>query len=1025
MPPINFTLTRRPVICAIACAIVCVGCNQPDADKNNDRSPPTQSTLQQASESQSPSGIEGLTNNAPAIDSMEDRSRLIEKAEAELQSGNLSAAEATLKTALVSNPDDVEIIFRLASTVAQTGNLGDAIDYMSEIPEDHPEAGLPALGQSADWCLSLGRYDDAEAKYHRIIELIPDAAEAHRQLAYLYNRQGRRQEAARHLQTLCLLGNVLQDELHGLIHLSDAMYDPVEKETVPEDLAEQNHATDRRYWPIGSLAEARKDFSNHAYQAAADRLKKQLPSGPSQPAAIALLGRAAAEAQDEEGVLTWLKMSGDDAESFSDHWAALGLVLLQENKLDQAGRAFLEALSRDPTDFRTISRLRSILEATGDSPHALLIEERFQALKLISQENNQVVDSSTPNTEAMLQLANRLQAIDRKSEAALWRLLAGFRQNLSQAQMTKIQSDLKQVLESGGGFPDTNSNLCGIKTESFPLPDLATLRNEIAEREPTSKDTLQSIEAQPEFVNISRAAGLQHAYRIAQEPQDSGFSVYQSVGGAVVVLDFDNDGSQDLYFCQGAANPPDFISTSSNELYRNVNQKVTEVASASATNLKQYSLGATSGDWNQDGLPDLVVSNIGSNILLINNGDGTFQSKKIDDRDDKTLMSTSLAMADLNGDQLPDLFEVNYLHDQNLAKRPRRNEAGEVVETLMPKDFESAFDRVLLQHGDGSIDFQTLNQRPSDARAGLGIIVGDFNHKVGNEIFVGNDVDANQLWSWDTNSQTWQDSAMLLGCAYGFSGAKTASMGIASGDFDGNGWLDLHITNFQGESVSHYLNSAGTFRDRNIQYGLAEPSQSVLGFGAQSIDFDLDGDLDLAVVNGHIENSISTRQIYRQPAQLFTNLGTELKLIEVKDPSDYWSQKHVGRGLARLDWNQDGKPDLIVTHQSEPSALLINETKITHHWIHIEVRGTESERDAIGTRIEVQLKDDQVVHWVTAGDGFLCRNQSAALLGLGNNDEISKIIVHWPSGTTQEFPATDAVDRRILLIENQTDPFQF
>ena len=1013
------------MFCAMFCAIVCVGCNQPDADQNKDRSSSTQSTLQQESQSQSSFNAERLEENNPAISSTEDRGRLIEKAETELWAGNLSAAEATLKTALVSNPDDVEIIFRLATTVAESGSLGDAIDYMSEIPEDHPEAGLPALGQSADWCFSLGRYDEAEAKYHRIIKLIPDAVEAHRQLAYLYNRQGRRQEAARHLRALCLLGNVLQDELHGLIHLSDAMYDPIDEESVTKDQVEQNRTTDRRYWPIGSLAEARREFSSHAYQAAVDRLKKQLPSGPSQPAAIALLGRAAAEAQDEEGVLTWLRKSSDEAEAFSDHWAALGLVLLQENKLNQAGRAFLEALSRDPTDFRTISRLRSILEATGDSTHALMIEERFQALKLISQGNNQVVDSSTPNTESILQLANSLQAIDRKIEAALWRLLAGFRQNLSQAQMTKIQSDLKQVIQSGVGFPDANSNLCGIKTESFPLPDLVTLRNEIATREPSSKDELQSIETQPEFVNISGAAGLQHAYRIAQEPQDDGFAVYQSVGGAVVVLDFDNDGSQDLYFCQGAANPPNFISTSSNELYRNINHKVTEVASASATNLKQYSLGATAGDWNQDGHPDLVISNIGSNILLINNGDGTFRSRKIDDRDDKTLMSTSLAMADLNGDQLPDLFEVNYLHDQNLAKRPRRNESGDVVETLMPKDFESAFDRVLLQRGDGSIDFQTLNQRPSDARAGLGIIVGDFNHKVGNEIFVGNDVDANQLWSWDAALQNWLDSAMLLGCAYGFSGAKTASMGIASGDFDGNGWLDLHITNFQGESVSHYLNSAGMFRDQNIQYGLAEPSQSVLGFGAQSIDFDLDGDLDLAVVNGHIENSITTRQIYRQPAQLFTNLGTELKLTEVKDYSDYWSQKHVGRGLARLDWNQDGKPDLIVTHQSEPSALLINETETTHHWIQIEVRGTESERDAIGTRIEVHLENDRIVHWVTAGDGFLCRNQSAALLGLGNNDEISKLIVHWPSGTTQEFPGSDSVDQRILLIENQTVTFQF
>ena len=137
---------------------------------------------------------------------------------------------------------------------------------------------------------------------------------------------------------------------------------------------------------------------------------------------------------------------------------------------------------------------------------------------------------------------------------------------------------------------------------------------------------------------------------------------------------------------------------------------------------------------------------------------------------------------------------------------------------------------------------------------------------------------------------------MLRGCAYGFSGAKTASMGIAAGDFDRNGWMDLHITNFQNESVSHYLNEDGFFRDMNVQFQLSEPSQNVLGFGSQAIDYDLDGYLDIVVANGHIENSVATRRNYEQPAQLFTNLGDQFKLSEVKDKSGYWTSKHVGRG---------------------------------------------------------------------------------------------------------------------------------
>jgi len=130
-------------------------------------------------------------------------------------------------------------------------------------------------------------------------------------------------------------------------------------------------------------------------------------------------------------------------------------------------------------------------------------------------------------------------------------------------------------------------------------------------------------------------------------------------------------------------------------------------------------------------------------------------------------MSTSLAIGDLNGDHLPDLFEVNYLHDADLAKRPRRNQQGEVIETLMPKDFQSAYDRVVIQQSDGSLLFQELSENPSNAKAGLGVVITNFDHLPGNEVFVGNDVDANQWWSHTGNTSPWKDSAMLRGCAYG------------------------------------------------------------------------------------------------------------------------------------------------------------------------------------------------------------------------------------------------------------------
>jgi tetratricopeptide (TPR) repeat protein len=958
-----------------------------------------------------------------------DREQAIEASEQLQMRGDLPAAERKLKELLVRDPDDAEVIFRLATVLAERNQLAEAIELLDSIPVDHPDAGLPALGQSADWCFDLERFQDAEQRYLRVLEQVPHAPQAHRQLAYLYNRQGRRHEAAQHIEQLCRLGDVRQDELHALIQRSDAMYTP---------LGQPVADSDRAYWPIGPEAEARRLFMEHQYDEAVKALRPSVTEGQQPAAVIALFGRAAAESQDAESLRWWLAHVDQQSEAFSDYWAALGLMLLSQNRLQESARALLEAIARDPTDFRSISRLRSVLESIGDRDEAARLEQRFQTLEAIARQNNRIADAKTPDAEAMKGLADLLDSVGRRLEAAWWRVLAAYHQQLAPTQMQPIQTQLAQAA-AAEPIPDhgsrltaatIESRLCGIDPSRFSLPNLDALQDEVAVN--TARLAPQtSAPVTPRFENVAELIGMRHTYQVASERQENGFSVYQSVGGAVAVLDYDCDGQPDLYFAQGSGDPPDFVGRESNQLFRGQDDQVVDVTQSAGAMERRYSLGVTAGDWNQDGFPDLVVANIGANTLLLNNGDGTFQTRTLDDRDDRTLMTTSLAMADLTGDQLPDLFEVNYLHDGQIGKRPRRNERGEVVETLMPKDFRPGLDRLITQTSTGDLSIREMGDRESAARAGLGIVVGDFDHQPGNEIFVGNDVYANQLWRHDKANDAWVDVAMLSGCAYGFSGAKTASMGIASGDFDRNGWLDFHITNFQGESVSHYLNEAGMYQDRNIQYGLAEPSQSVLGFGTQAIDYENDGDLDLVVTNGHIENAVNSPAPFQQPAQLFRNRGDRFELADVIDPSGYWSGRHVGRGLARVDWNRDGRIDFVVTHLGEPSALMINETDSDNHWLQIELRGVQCERDAIGARIELRIaesadqpSDEQVlVEWVTAGDGFFSRNEPVVCFGLGVHRAIDNVIIHWPSGHGQNFENIK-VDQRLLIVENESQPFE-
>ena len=346
-----------------------------------------------------------------------DRDREIEAAQQLLEQREFDAAAAKLKPLLVLDPGDVEVVFWLASVSAARGDLAAAVELLDSIPAQHPEAGIPALGQSADWCLQLERYGEAEQRYRKVLELFPEAPEAHRKLAILFNRQGRRHEAAAHIRQLCNQGNVRQDELHGLIHLSDAMYDD------PADVRPSTAAD--RYVPIGPAAAARKLFQEEKYREALMRLHDSVAAGQQPPSIVAFYGRIAAEAQDDVRFRWWLARTDQRTQEFAEYWAAVGAFLALQNRPQQASAAILQAVDRDPTDLRSIGRLRSALESLGHREEAVRLEERWKLLRDIAIENNRVADSHPPDVDAIETLAGMLESVDRNLEGILWRSLAG------------------------------------------------------------------------------------------------------------------------------------------------------------------------------------------------------------------------------------------------------------------------------------------------------------------------------------------------------------------------------------------------------------------------------------------------------------------------------------------------------------------------------------------------------------------------------------------------------------------------
>lgn len=951
------------------------------------------------------------------------RDEIIAAAETYASQGNHQAAIDQYKQLLLRDPGDVEILFRMAQVEAASGNLVQAVAFLSEIPADHPQAGFAAIGQSADWYFQLERYGEAERRYRQVLAKVPDAAPALRQLAFLLNRQGRRQEAAELIRGLCRLGDVRQDELHALIAIGDAMFD---------DPSEAVSGSDGkvRYWPIGNAALARKRFNEQRYQEALELLQESVDGGQAAPSIVALYGRAAAEAQDDAKFKWWLGKTTDQTKAYADYWAAVGTYEIGQRRFDRATRALAEAIARDPTDLASMSRMRQTLGTLGDEQGAQRWFDRWNEVRKVIDANNRVAASSPPQPEAIAELVSLLEPLGRRLEALLWRSIQSHYEGLTPAEMQEMNRERQMLVAKGGGFPSLETNLCGLQLENYPLPELNGIERSTATRteSATKQETasLTSDNRRPTtaaLVDQAGQVGLSHTYHVESDPQKQHYAIYQTLGGGVAVIDYDLDGHCDLYFAQGGSDPPEFIGTHSNPLYRQRDGSLREVTEASAADERQYSIGVTSGDWNQDGFPDLAVSNIGASTMFINNGDGTFRPLPIQMKSNPNRVPASLGMGDLNGDHLPDLFHVCYVDDPNMTVKPPLDEEGRVTITVAPGNFAPCLDQLIVNQGTGDWKIQTLASQ-GKACTGLGLVIADLDNQAGNEVFVGNDSFPNRLWVRDSDGDGFTDVAPLLGCAYGFSGGATGAMGIACGDFDRNGTLDLKVANYENENANLFLRRKGAYQDRNIQYRLGSVTRELVGFGSQGFDYDNDGRLDLAITNGHLDNANSIRGSFEQPAQLFCNLGNRFQLIDNDSMSIYWQTMHVGRGLALLDFNRDGRTDLVVTHVEERSALLINQTETAHHWLQLQLVGCESERDAIGARLSLRTGDQVFSAWVTSGDGYLCRNEAIVSVGLGKATRVDEMEIHWPSGKHQILEDLPC-NRRLLVIENEPEAYAF
>ena len=522
-----------------------------------------------------------------------------------------------------------------------------------------------------------------------------------------------------------------------------------------------------------------------------------------------------------------------------------------------------------------------------------------------------------------------------------------------------------------------------------------------------------------QFVDATAEAGI--TFKHVNGATDRKFYL-ETMGSGAAFLDYDNDGDLDLYIVNGARLPGfETAAPPTNILYRNDgNGTFTDVTAAAGVGDTGYGMGCVAADYDNDGNPDLYVTNFGVNLLYQNNGDGTFTDVTtyagVGGGDE---WSSSCAFVDYDHDGNLDLYVVNYL-DYDLAKdRDWYNPRGQQIYSN-PQVYPGISDTLYKNNGDGTFtDFTKQAGVYNDSGKGLGVTCGDYDNDGRIDIYVANDTTPNFLYR-NVGDGRFVDIGPFAGAAYNEHGVAEGGMGVDFGDYNNDGSLDIFVTNFSNETNTLYHNTAdGALIDFTNIAGLGEASFLKLAFGTKFFDADNDGTLDLFVANGHLYPTASDALEYAQTDQLFINTG-EGTFADVSEGSgEYFSTKRVGRGAAFGDYDNDGDTDIFVMNLNQEAVLLRNEGGNKHNWLMIKTVGVTSNRDGIGARVEVVTRSHSQMKEVQAGSSYLSGHDLRLLFGLGTETKAESVKITWPSGAEQTLVDVEANQLLVITEENK------
>lgn len=919
-------------------------------------------------------------------------------------------AKLLLDNLLQQHPRHPKALVFRAQFAWDEGDAEHALELLKLVEDDPPQISGTARYLEGDIYFARGDAITAEARWRESIRLHPAFPKSRERLAKLYILQYRGAEAEaliwslRRLRSWSLTEHVMwQLARSGAGQAKDAG-------EILERFVQQNPSD-----LISCAALARYRILENKFPQAIDLLRDHHAADLMHGGLLGLWAWANWLNGNQAEVTSQLPEEWPDSDADVWLWRIYGRMAQEGADWPGAAWCWWNVCRGAPDDREAAYNLGLALEHCGfsDAPRQQLADARHLEEMITHVQHLLEGEQQRKDLAAVLvhRIVEELTALDRPEQASVWlQLLATWQPNDPRigeqfAALQQRNATAKRAI----GFDRLKERLLAIRpqTPKFSKP--------IGRSSPSAQPTENAI-SPIRFDDVGSAAGLD--FQHYNGPTEFKY-LLESLGGAVAVIDFDGDHWPDLYFPQGCripyrADDHEYL----DQLYRNRGDgRFENVTTPAAVVENRFSQGVAAGDFNNDGFCDVFVANFGENVLWQNNGDGTFTDVSATAGLIGDDWSSSAAWSDLDDDGDLDLYVVKYVQD---PFKICRNPGGEIA-ACSPGNFDGADDQLYLNLGDGTFaERLELAGLSAPNGKGLGVVIADLDNDQRPDIYVANDGTPNFLFQHQgksaDNSPRFLEIGLASGAALSVDGRAQAGMGIACADLNGDGRLDLYVTNFFNDYNTLYLNHGNMFfEDSTRSAGLVEPALPMLGFGTQAIDADLDRWPDLIVANGHIDNHSDEGIPWKMPAQFFRNMGQAAFEDVSLNAGAYFQEPVLGRAVARLDFDRDGRPDAVIVHQDRHVALLENRSAVSHPAVSLRLVGTVSNRDAIGTRITASFPDGSFIHQLNGGDGYFATNDRNVLIGTGNFSTVTKIAIQWPSGKIIELDEVRAGESLLVL----------